>query len=483
MPENAGANRKNQGALCLQPMSSTSMRGARREVRGAGRLVQFVEIFEQVFFVVLRFRWLALCLLLLVAAGVVRLAAWQGWWSAVRVSGGSMADALPGEHYCLGCAECGFAIRYDAAAPPADQRVVCPNCGAAGDHLRDGIVRRGQRVVIDRLAYRCQAPARWDVVAFGAADDPQRLSVKRVGGLPGERVEIRRGDLYVDGRPARKALDQLRSLAILVHDDGFRARWGERLRLRWRWGTTSGWRSQPSGYRFAPGSEPAVGFDWLAYEHWPGFAGHLPRKNAAPILDNYAYNQNVSRPLHAVEDVMLVCRLATPARSGQAAFEVRGRSGAFRIVLDFAVRTIQLVSGETVRARLDLPRAAYARGVKIELALCDGQLLFAIDGQELIRHNYQTDPGTPAADPPHGARYRLRIGMEDCSAVLDRLRVFRDLHYLAPHALSDSWQSAGPLGPAEVFVLGDNSPISVDGRHGSPVAVAVGDLLGKVSRW
>jgi signal peptidase I len=66
--------------------------------------------------------------------------------------------------------------------------------------------RPGDTILVNRLAYLCSGPSRWEVVAFrpveAEAPKSQAASiVKRVVGLPGETVEIRDGDLLVDGRP------------------------------------------------------------------------------------------------------------------------------------------------------------------------------------------------------------------------------------------------------------------------------------------
>jgi signal peptidase I len=59
--------------------------------------------------------------------------------------------------------------------------------------------RDGRVNFINRLAYRRNGPRRGDVV--GLRREPSRLLVmKRIVGLPGERVSIRRGRIYIDGR-------------------------------------------------------------------------------------------------------------------------------------------------------------------------------------------------------------------------------------------------------------------------------------------
>jgi signal peptidase I len=62
----------------------------------------------------------------------------------------------------------------------------------------------GDRVVLNRLAFEVDAPERGDVVVFdtadvpGAAEAPSRRLVKRVVGLPGEKVQALDGALVVD---------------------------------------------------------------------------------------------------------------------------------------------------------------------------------------------------------------------------------------------------------------------------------------------
>jgi len=58
----------------------------------------------------------------------------------------------------------------------------------------------GDRLVVDRLSVRLGKVERFDVVILGNPRDPSEDYVKRVVGLPGERVGIERGRLTVDGR-------------------------------------------------------------------------------------------------------------------------------------------------------------------------------------------------------------------------------------------------------------------------------------------
>lgn len=60
-------------------------------------------------------------------------------------------------------------------------------------------LRPGDQVVVDESAYREGGPARGDVVVFSNPRGDGRHDVKRVVGLPGERVVMAEGMLFIDG--------------------------------------------------------------------------------------------------------------------------------------------------------------------------------------------------------------------------------------------------------------------------------------------
>jgi len=57
-----------------------------------------------------------------------------------------------------------------------------------------------ERIFINKFVYRFEPIERGDVVVFWYPLDRSKSFIKRVVGLPGETVEIRRGALYADGK-------------------------------------------------------------------------------------------------------------------------------------------------------------------------------------------------------------------------------------------------------------------------------------------
>jgi signal peptidase I len=62
-----------------------------------------------------------------------------------------------------------------------------------------------------RLVFPFHPPRRGEVVVFRYPRDPRRDFVKRVVGLPGERVEIRNGVVYINGSPLEEPYVTIRS--------------------------------------------------------------------------------------------------------------------------------------------------------------------------------------------------------------------------------------------------------------------------------
>ncbi len=61
-----------------------------------------------------------------------------------------------------------------------------------------------ERIFINKFVYDLGAIQRGDVVVFHYPLDPKKSFIKRVVGLPGETVEMRRGVVYVNGNPLRE---------------------------------------------------------------------------------------------------------------------------------------------------------------------------------------------------------------------------------------------------------------------------------------
>jgi signal peptidase I len=61
------------------------------------------------------------------------------------------------------------------------------------------LIRSGEYVLINTFAFRFGRPRRGQIIAFRHEGDAREVFIKRVIGLPGDRIRIDRGRVYVNG--------------------------------------------------------------------------------------------------------------------------------------------------------------------------------------------------------------------------------------------------------------------------------------------
>lgn len=73
-----------------------------------------------------------------------------------------------------------------------------------GDSMKP-LLRDQERVLISKLAVRKDGLHRFDIVVMYKPDEPDRSLIKRIIGLPGEIIEIRGGDVFINDKPLKQA--------------------------------------------------------------------------------------------------------------------------------------------------------------------------------------------------------------------------------------------------------------------------------------
>ena len=277
--------------------------------------------------------------------------------------------------------------------------------------------------------------------------------MKRIVGLPGETIDIRGGDVYVDGAIARKSLAQQRAMAVLVHDTAWVAQIRD-LRDRWSPQTTRGWQRTGDGWRSV--SQTAK-VQWLDYIHWRRTTTSLPSAiEESPILDEDGYNQAVSRQLNRVTDLMLVCKLSAV---GNGTLLVKANDGReiFQVSVAPAIGVITLARSDREVISVQAAAGILREPTELTISLIDQQLVVAIGSREEVVYEYEPlDTAIQANLAP------FSIGASDLDVQVSRLQIYRDIYYTPAARASDS--KSCRLGADEYYVLGDNSPISRDSR-------------------
>src|SRR5689334_3438172 len=163
---------------------------------------------------------------------------------------GSMAPTLMGRHKDVECPKCGYRYQVSASEeesddqrrPPSDclsgkcpmcQYVMpmVPNLPPNIPEAEQGKIPfqrsyNGDRILVNKYLYTFNDPKRWDVVVFKFPGDAKVNYIKRLVGLPGEKLRIDQGDVYLstDGEHyeiARKPPGKILSMRQLVHDTNY----------------------------------------------------------------------------------------------------------------------------------------------------------------------------------------------------------------------------------------------------------------------
>jgi signal peptidase I len=409
----------------------------------------------------------------------------EGLLAPVIVASGSMAPALLGPHRQWRCARCSHDFDCGLESLPAPGvAAVCPNCGAEND-AEQGVDRHGDRVFVDRSAFLWRSPRRWEAVVFRCPDEPDTLCIKRVVGLPGERVQIQQGDVFVDGTIAQKDLALGRAMAVRVYDT-------PDLDQRWQPRSPGAWQAigarfvhpgrieKPGGKRYQRSRSPRV-IDWLTYHHQQRFVGG---ERSGPILDESPCDQNESRELTAVADITLRCEIQATG-TGTIVLRADARADEFVLRLDVVTGEGELLHNGRATALIAAPLDPFGGFARLELIVADRRVQLALNKSLLLEYDYQpADNPAPFAGSieARSAEQPLAIGVQEAEVEIRHLQIFRDIYYTAGSA--QATQTSFQLGPDEYFLLGDNSPHALDSRVWSPRGGLRGTLLvGSVLAW
>ena len=200
------------------------------------------------------------------------------------------------------------------------------------------------------------------------------------------------------------------------------------------------------------------------------------RSHEAPITDEYGYNPaDVGLLALGTRDIMLECDATFDSEGGQLLFDISDGRHTYRLTLDRSRKETSLTIANHGEALRTAPLAADAhKPLRVELSVFDRQVVAAVDGT-LLFPAWEEAATKQVDDPP---RRPLRIGARGAAARITSLKVYRDIHYTRGQGRNGVDRPIR-LAANEYFVLGDNSPVSNDGRSWPEGAVKESQLIGK----
>jgi signal peptidase I len=411
----------------------------------------------------------------------------------------------------------------------------------------------GDRIIVSKLAYVFDQPQRWDVFVFKYPGNPKINYIKRLVGLPGETFKIRHGDLHIqvsaagpqNPHIARKPPDKVLAMLQLVDDShhiaedlqksGWPSRWRPLNQDGEAWQTENDSRAQVHQIK------PTASTAWLAYRHmvprdrdWRAIVENKPLDlsgyQGQLITDYYEYNDSVTRmagdpsqtlsygnsdAFNWVGDLAVEARVEVLSDTGELLLDlVEGgihhrcaidvASGRATLTLDDGQRGFRDESGQESREVTGQTGVRGRGNYELRFSNVDDQLLLWVNdtlvtfsGPTTFASPHDLSPKWSVQDP--GDFNPIRIGARQAEVRVDRLRVFRDVYYIAakigegstdsdynlfwaansdgivevlsnPHSWSTTDLFASrrevtfSLGADQFFPMGDNSPQSKDGR-------------------
>ena len=449
---------------------------------------------------------------------------------AFRIPTGSMADTLMGAHFRLRCRQCGYEYEhgfvpsnygYAEDTVPAGRAQLaitrCPNCGrypsdlicsrcgpivettfsANRNRTRQNTnsngnievpssrcprcsrnlmtaeampVANGDRILVLKCIYQFIEPKRWDVIVFKNPPEPNINYIKRLIGLPGEKVQIIDGDIYINDKIARKPAKIQKELWMPVYDndyqpvrpedDSFNGHiWAQPFRNVGdsKWVTTNS--NNPTIFSLdSPGQTNSMVYD-------TSIGNDFKATYAYDDIDTYGYMPTCS-------DLMVRFDCRATNTDGNIGIALSKYETTYRAQVLFSTGTMIVTKQEKGEDPVELigvsikqPRMNEQTPVKF--ANVDHQLVFEYGGTKLT-HDLGRDM-EDAGPIQEDIESRVEI-FGSGRLTLSHIAIFRDIHYTEPRFASRSEGSRASkdhpfiLEEDQFFVLGDNSPNSEDGR-------------------
>ncbi len=401
-----------------------------------------------------------------------------------------MAPQLLGPTRLATCSHCDYSFPVAAETYRSSLPTRCRQCG--GSCLVQGQIVSGERVTIEPAGGRNSWP-RLELIAF---QDPTSgtTQVKRIWGLPGERITMRGGEVYLADqgnavpRLLQKTLEQLMQVCVPV------TKLPPETGSSWQFVQPKDQATMASTpiatWTRSHQTEPLLllpnqALQWAFHRPAPVHSIEVPAEQwlqAGPMVDDYEGNQGVSCRLNRVDDYLLWLELQTPL---DGEMNIYIRCGTTVVPVKFCELNLALNTApdDKIIAELAHPgQLVFQARRQIKLAWCDQRLLVETDfeKQAIDLNNMPSfvveSPASevPASEVPAesqlepAAMIRIEANTE---LRVKQISIARDLYF-------EDWD--GPIQPTTgYFVMGDNLPISIDSR-GELGRIAPQQIVGRV---
>jgi signal peptidase I len=310
---------------------------------------------------------------------------------------------------------------------------------------------------------------RFDLIVVRAPDGEP--AVKRVVGLPRESVQVRSGDLVVDGKRLPLGEDCPRIVLFDAREqalDSFFVFDG---------GEGRPWRQAADGWLLDARSVPSRSDGGLMCTRERLSADYVDRTGA------------VRKSKRTVNDCILACEVRTLAAGGRLRFKLVEHWDTYHLEIEPASEPVS-EQGEGI-AQVRLTATLQREGAQtleettvpwqaetwrsLVFANVDNRVSLSIDGRTILSLESEGSGNPDGVGPLVSPGAHACLGGNDILAEFRAITVERDLFFTRRGTYGIT--ASIDLGPDEIFLLGDNSEESYDSREWGPVRT--GDILGR----
>lgn len=445
---------------------------------------------------------------------------------AFKIPTGSMAPTLLGAHKAVLCPNCKWSFKADKNSNDAmcpnclyeidisrycrqcnhrfhfgfleslRKKATCPQCNTvltkedASNRVRHG----GNRIAVNKFIYKFTDPTRWSVIVFvyplhdvtcktcstkygdvrlnsgfvckncgsNRFSKKKKNYIKRLVGLPGEKLEIINGDIYINGKIATKPDKVQDELWMPVYNSTFPPK--EEIVQTWITNNNN-WQINNTNLV-------------LTMEENKNETSFI--RFGRKITDRTAYNDKNIAPIET-GDIMIKFDIEVSAENNGGLYLVieedskefkafiatnnNSNKGCYLAIAD-NISTKNVMGNnktinETIVANNNSIFLESGKKHHVQFSNVDNRIKLLLNNKEVFSYSYDIDKLPERILSP---RSGLKFGGTNVNAKIDNIEIFRDIYYSSISSGSYGTRKPAQLGENELFALGDNSRNSNDSR-------------------
>ncbi|MCR4290983.1 MAG: S26 family signal peptidase [Candidatus Scalindua sp.] len=266
--------------------------------------------------------------------------------------------------------------------------------------------------------------------------------IKRLIGLPEEKLQVVNGDIYIDDKIARKPEKVQDALWVPIFDSNYPAKQE----------IIENWEVQDGNWDISKEQLHLIKPDGIGQKSYITF-----KRN---ITDNSVYNSEITDVVSA--DVMLAFNVIATGNSGGISILLEENEKTYEVFVRSRGEKKESyikISGSIVASNAD----AFIESEKVcrvEFSNADNEIILKLNDSVVFSHTYDTDLSSLDG---YTKSSKLKFGGINTDAIFKNILISRDVYY----SETGEWGTYNPveIGEKQYFFLGDNSRNSNDSRY------------------